>query len=318
MGVSIWEGGKAERMASALETVANKLNSDKFTYEMKMAIIDMFSKVAFIDDNGQDYINELSTHLFSEINVSSVSAVFTQPQTDITTSTSLDSLKDNLVVTATYIDGTSETLDDEDYTLSGTLTSGKSSITVSYMGKTTTFDCLVIFTLAEATAFDGTNKLMTGWKTSYADNLSVCGDVTLTGFAGIGTADMIFSNIEGSETNYVGLCSRLAPNNAYELWGAGITYSNRSGNISAVNDRIRFVAVINTQTNTIEMSFKNVTQNISKTRSNTYSNTLSDTREISIGKPSSSYFGVIGTANSFKVYGRALTSAEISSYLGGN
>ena len=54
---------------------------------------------------------------------------------------SLDSLKTDLVVTATYSDSTTATV--TAYTLSGTLTAGTSTITVSYSGKTTTFNVTV-------------------------------------------------------------------------------------------------------------------------------------------------------------------------------
>lgn len=72
----------------------------------------------------------------------SISAVYTQSGTvyDID---SLDSLKADLVVTATYSDSTTETVPSTDYTLSGTLEAGTSTITVSYSGKTTTFSVTV-------------------------------------------------------------------------------------------------------------------------------------------------------------------------------
>ena len=54
---------------------------------------------------------------------------------------SLDSLKQNLTVTAHYDNGTSEPV--TAYTLSGTLSVGTSTITVTYKGKTATFDVVV-------------------------------------------------------------------------------------------------------------------------------------------------------------------------------
>ena len=301
------------RIAQAIEN----LKAKPFTDNMKNAILNVLSKVAFIDENGQEYIEDLADVFFAD-GVLSISAVFTQPSGDITTETPLNNLKSNLVVTATMQDQTTVTVAPEEYTLSGTLTGGKSTVTVEYSGKTTTFDCLVVYELAEATAFDGTNKVLTGWQTAYAEKLSICGDITLTSYTGGGTADMIFSTIVGSEANYVGLCARLTAQGAYELWGAGITYSNRSGNITGANERIRFVAVVDTTTNNINMNFYNVTNAVTRTRSNTYTDALAIEHEISIGKPSASYAGFIGTANNFKVYGRELTSGEISQYLGGN
>lgn len=72
----------------------------------------------------------------------SISAVYTQSGTVYTTD-SLDSLKADLVVTATYSDTSSETIPSADYTLSGTLTEGTSTIYVVYGGKTTTFTVTV-------------------------------------------------------------------------------------------------------------------------------------------------------------------------------
>lgn len=57
------------------------------------------------------------------------------------TDTPLDSLKSDLTVTATYDNG--NTLTVTNYTLSGTLTEGTSTITVAYNGKTDTFNVTV-------------------------------------------------------------------------------------------------------------------------------------------------------------------------------
>ena len=70
----------------------------------------------------------------------SISAVYTQSGNVLDTDT-LDSLKDNLVVTATYSDTSTAVV--TSYTLSGTLTTGTSTITVAYSGKTTTFNVTV-------------------------------------------------------------------------------------------------------------------------------------------------------------------------------
>lgn len=78
--------------------------------------------------------------------LSSISCVFTQGQNVIYNTDSLDTLKQYLVVTATYSDSSTETVSSTDYTLSGTLSAGTSTITVTYSGKTTTFT--VIVTLA--------------------------------------------------------------------------------------------------------------------------------------------------------------------------
>lgn len=81
----------------------------------------------------------------SEITLLSISAVYTQGQTKIYTTSLLSSLKNNLVVTANYDNDTSETIPAADYTLSGMLETGTSTITVGYEDKTTTFDVIVIY-----------------------------------------------------------------------------------------------------------------------------------------------------------------------------
>lgn len=78
----------------------------------------------------------------AQITVSSISAAYTQSGTVYDTDT-LDSLKSDLVVTATFMDSTTGVINAADYTLSGTLEEGTSTITVSYGGKTDTFDVLV-------------------------------------------------------------------------------------------------------------------------------------------------------------------------------
>lgn len=70
-----------------------------------------------------------------------ITAVYTQGSKIIYPSASLDDLKTNLVVTATYSDSTTATV--SDYTLSGALTIGTSTITVTYQEKTTTFTVTV-------------------------------------------------------------------------------------------------------------------------------------------------------------------------------
>lgn len=105
----------------------------------KAALLQLAQKVAYIDDQGSDYYQDLYDALYPPKELVSISAVFTQGQTVVYDTDSLDSLKNMLVVTGTYDDQSTEAIPSTGYTLSGTLTAGTSTITVTCDGKTTTF-----------------------------------------------------------------------------------------------------------------------------------------------------------------------------------
>lgn len=116
--------------------IVKKYAGDVFN-DAKDALLALLSKVAYIDENGQEYLDELEAALMRK-NVLSITAVFEQGSVVIYDTDTLDTLKQYLTVTANYDDGTSAVV--TGYTLSGTLTAGTSTITVTYSGKTDTFD----------------------------------------------------------------------------------------------------------------------------------------------------------------------------------
>lgn len=118
------------------------------TEDVKQALLDCFANVAWIGDDGQDYVDALELALYPPAELVSITATYTQSGTVYDTDT-LDSLKADLVVTANYDNGTSAVV--TTYTLSGTLTEGTSTITVSYGGKTATFNVVVTHASASHT-----------------------------------------------------------------------------------------------------------------------------------------------------------------------
>lgn len=78
----------------------------------------------------------------AQATVTSISASYTQSET-VYPNTPLNDLKNGLVVTALWSNGTTSTVAKADYTVSGTLTEETSTITVAYGGKTTTFNVTV-------------------------------------------------------------------------------------------------------------------------------------------------------------------------------
>lgn len=110
------------------------------TDDLKSALDQVGQNLVYMDDDSVDVYEALHSALYPPNNLVSISAVYTQSGTVYDTA-SLDSLKTDLVVTAHYSDSTTATI--TSYTLSGTLTAGTSTITVSYGGKTTTFNVTV-------------------------------------------------------------------------------------------------------------------------------------------------------------------------------
>ena len=123
-------------------------NVDGLTSEVKTALMAVVENIGlWANGDGQPLIDNLRTALYSAP-IASITAVYTQTKT-VYASDSLEVLRDDLIVTATYTDGTSSVL--ADYALSGTLCVGTSTVTVSKDGKTTTFTVTVTAARVPAT-----------------------------------------------------------------------------------------------------------------------------------------------------------------------
>lgn len=122
------------------------------TEEVKQALLTVARKVAYIDENGQTYYDALYNALYPPAVLLSINAIFTQGSAVIYDSDSLDVLRQYLTVTGLFDDYTTETI--QGYSLSGTLTAGTSTITVSYGGKTTTFGVEVTHRVWAVTSID--------------------------------------------------------------------------------------------------------------------------------------------------------------------
>jgi len=114
---------------------------DGLTESIKSALMGVVSHIgAWTDGNSQEHINALHDALYPPADVVSINAVYTQTN-NVYTTNSLEDLKSDLVVTATYSDNTTSVI--ETYVLSGTLEVGISTITVEYANLTTTFTVTV-------------------------------------------------------------------------------------------------------------------------------------------------------------------------------
>lgn len=152
---------KTLKLGNTTYTIPISGGGSGMSAEAVAALLDCFEHVAWVDDDGQDYYDALYEALTSEdptpsATVTSISAVFTQGNNVVYDTDSLDTLKQYLTVTANYSDSTTQTV--TNYTLSGTLTAGTSTITVLYGGKTTTFS--VVVSLDTAARIAENNKIM--------------------------------------------------------------------------------------------------------------------------------------------------------------
>ena len=111
--------------------------------EAKLALLECFKYVTWVDDQGQARYDALrvALNIDEEATLESITAIFSQGSNIIYDDATLDSLKQYLTVKANYSDSTSTNV--ANYTLSGTLTAGTSTITVTYEDKTTTFNVTV-------------------------------------------------------------------------------------------------------------------------------------------------------------------------------
>lgn len=104
--------------------------------DAKMALLNCFEHVAWIDEHGQTYYDTLHDALFPS--AVSISATFTPGSHVFYETDSLDALRPYLIVRATMPDSTVEIV--TDYILTGSMAVGTNTITVRYQGLTDTFE----------------------------------------------------------------------------------------------------------------------------------------------------------------------------------
>lgn len=138
------------------------------TEEVKQALLTVARKVAYIDENGQTYYDALYNALYPPAVLASITASFAQGSHVVYDTDTLESLKPYLTVTGIYDDGSSRAI--TSYTLSGTLTEGTSTITVTAGCKTATFTVSVTHKVAQVT---GITAVFTQGSAVIYDNASL-------------------------------------------------------------------------------------------------------------------------------------------------
>lgn len=155
--------------------------------DLKQALLQLASKVVYIDEHGQTYYNDLYNALYPH-ELMSISATFNQGSNIIYDIDPLTVLNQYLTVVASYSDGTTETISSSDYTLSGNLLEGVSTITVYYEGFTDTFNVNVThmagyYTIVNNLTGCTTNNSATAIQenTSYTATITASAGYTLSG-----------------------------------------------------------------------------------------------------------------------------------------
>lgn len=162
-------------------------------------------------------VHSSASVVVAQVILLSISAVYTQSGA-VYESTNLDDLKADLVVTASWDDSSVTTLADSDYSLSGTLAEGTSTITVNFGNKTDAFD-VVVSANPRYTYYDYIYNTRTG-TTEYADYV----DTGLTFDPAVVAYNIEFeamnSNTHTSAVKLMGQGGSFTNNNGHMVWYA--------------------------------------------------------------------------------------------------
>lgn len=184
------------------------------TYTLSGALVEGTSTITVTASGRTDTFTVTVTHRVWA--VTSIDAVFNQGSAIVYSNQSLDSLRQYLTVNATFENGNTSAV--SDYTLSGTLTVGTSTITASYGGKTDTFTVTVteaiatlvsitaVFTQGQNVVYDtdslDTLKQYLVVTAHYDDNTdTVVSNYTLSGTLTVGTS-IITVSFGGKTTTF--------------------------------------------------------------------------------------------------------------------
>ena len=121
----------AKKTGDELSELNERLNQI-FTDEAKQALLDLLTKVAWVDAHGQEYYDTLESALFVN-SFPKITAIYTPSTHVVYTDDDIDTLKP--YITVTYyetIDSAGTVIPSSNYTLSGNLVEGNSIVRVNY------------------------------------------------------------------------------------------------------------------------------------------------------------------------------------------
>ena len=283
-------------------------------------LIACFEQVAWATPQGQTYLSALETALNINRTLASIVADYVQDRIIYDTD-SLDKIKegDDLIVTAYYSDGTQEDLADSAYTLSGTLSVGTCTITVTYAGKTDEIEVAVteqpMYVLPSATTFDGTSHIDTGVKLLQTDS-----DFTIYADFTNGTPlanSMVFDCRKVGGSNYG--CGVYERSTGYYAFTGMVSTNVDSPFADTTGLHIKMAVRYNHTNKTFYMDGSVDGVSVSQHTVVTNKTIESIATTLTVGGPSNGGSSVkdwFGTVSQFIVYGRRHSDDEVAAWLG--
>ena len=296
------------------KTIGGNGGGDGLTDAVKQALLKCFDDVAWTSPEAKAADMAELQAAMSPLN--GIEAVYTQSGAVYTTMP-LDLLKADLVVTAIYEGGDPITLDASDYSLSGTLEAGVSTITVTYSEKTTTFDVTVT---ADTVLWQTKNQSVSGGNVTTNDTLlcdtdkdwSIAYDVDILTNPGSGDASKFaLARVISENGTTFALRVYKYTNGTYAFQYMG-TYQNNLGSVEI--GRLRFVVTHEKESGEASIKLRKGTGDpASKTISHAFT---ASSKALVLGYSTGENQLPQCTLNEVTVYGRVLSADEINYFLG--
>jgi hypothetical protein len=255
----------------------------------------------------------------TQATVTSISAVYAQGSKIVYDTDSLDSLKDDLTVTATWSNHTTSTVASADYTLSGTLNEGTSAITVTYGEKTTTFNVTVVssllYELDQSTTLTGSNYINTNVQLLNQDiDFTILYDITGSDTQ-VNGATFIHCMYEASP--WPGIVLQLYGSSAYTRFIAFDSGEYRF-NTTIKGNRHKCAITHEAGSNVYNIKYWDGSDAVSSSKTATSFTSITNPvvigAQLTTSNTYTKYFA--GTVHDFKIYATVLNDSAINEYLG--
>lgn len=293
----------------------------------KTALLACFQHVLWSSEDGSEFYEALEEALNSSKTLLSITATYISAGHTVYPYDTLNSLKEYITVTADYSDGTQDSVDIDECTLSGGLDSSTSTIIVTYQNKTAqvnvsvTIDADLAYYVTRGTELNGVDS---GFSTGYIPSdtnkaVTIVCDFTDTSIADRARSMSVIYN-SNSGSGYAALINSSASGSnfvkqyAINCHGAG---SRKLENLTNASHRMRFAFTHAANSNFVygNLYVDNTVVCENVEMSATYK---TDSTPLYVGKRPSGGYLAKGIINLCNIYNRVLTQSEIKNLLGVN